>query len=60
MLRLILILVATVGAGCACKYAPISQKMAIAITTVWFYLAMDFIAKTLYNKSLIKCLYDNE
>lgn len=56
MLRLIAIIILTIAAGCTCKYAPVSPKLAMAITAIWFYLMADFITQTLYRKPLYKCL----
>lgn len=60
MLRLIFIVIATISAGCTCKYVPVSPKLAMIITAVWFYLAMDFLSQTLYRKPLYKCFFNGE
>lgn len=57
MTRLLEMIVATIVAGCACKYAPIDNTLACLITAGWFYLAMDFITQSLYSKPLYKCLF---
>lgn len=60
MTRLLEIVVATIVAGCACKYAPIDKPLTCLIAAVWFYLAMDFVTQNLYSKSLYKCFFDGE
>lgn len=58
MLRLIGIVAATVAAISICRYVPVSDKTAMVITAIWFYLAMDFLTQTIYRKPLLKCFLD--
>lgn len=58
MERLMKIILATVAAGIACKYATIDNRITCLITAVWFYLAMDFMTQTLYSKPLYKCFFE--
>ncbi len=58
MLRLILTILATIGAGITLRYGNPSPNLAVAIYGTWLYVTMDFVTINLYKKNLLNYLFN--
>lgn len=58
-MNLLFIILATLGAGFTCIYAPVSDAIRIVAFVAWFLITADFVLYQFTHRTLIQHLFNN-